>query len=162
MPALLALGLVAAAALCVLLGLLTYVVDRASAMRQAENLHEVPAVTVVQPFAAGVGVRIATVDWIDAGGRHAAQARVSASTGLGDHVVIWVDRNDVPQTPPTGAAQSAGTAVAYAVASFAGAATLLVGGHAWARYALNKRVERSWEEEWTLVEPEWSRWGRRG
>ncbi|RAG85567.1 hypothetical protein DN069_11585 [Streptacidiphilus pinicola] len=162
MPALLALGLALAAALSVLLGLFTYVVDRASAARQAEQLHPVSAVAVGHPFAAGVAVRIATVDWTDAAGRHTAQARVSASTELGDHVVIWVDRNDVPRVPPVPAVQSVGTALAYSVAAFAGATTFLVGGHAWARYALNKRVERSWEQEWALVEPEWSRWGRRG
>ncbi|WP_370080041.1 hypothetical protein [Streptacidiphilus sp. MAP12-16] len=157
-----ALSVVVAAALSALLGLHLYVADRASALRQAEQLHRVVAVAVAPPFAADRGVRTATVDWTDAAGKHTAQATVPDSTGPGDHVVIWADRNDVPQAAPRAAAESAGTAVSYAVAAFAGAATLLAGGHAWARHTLNKRVDRSWEEEWALVEPKWNRWNHRG
>jgi hypothetical protein len=162
LPALLAISLSVTCALCVLLGFYLYVGSRASAVRYAETLHRITAVATTPAFQAGVGVTIATVDWTDAAGRHAAQASVPSATGAGDHVAIWVDRNDVPQTAPTAAGQSAGTAAAYAAAIFAGSATLLAGAHAWARHAMNKRVDRSWEEEWALVEPRWSRWNRQG
>ncbi len=162
LPALLAVSVVVAATLCALLGLHLYAADRASALRQAQTLHRVSVVAATQPFPAGIGVSLATVDWTDAAGAHAVQAAVPATTNAGDHLVVWVDRNDVPQGAPTPAAQSAGTAVTYAVSAFAGAATLLACGYIGTRYALNKRVERSWEEEWALVEPEWNRWNRHG
>ncbi|MEY9848009.1 hypothetical protein ABH940_005109 [Streptacidiphilus sp. BW17] len=154
--ALLVVSLAVTAALCVLLGLHFYAADRASVVRHAERLHRVTAEAVAQPLPGGAGARIATLDWTDASGKHVVQDPVPATTRPGDHVVLWVDRNDVPQAAPPGAAQSAGTAVAYAMAAFAGCATLLVGGHAWAGQALNRRVERSWEDEWAQVEPEWN------
>jgi hypothetical protein len=151
-----------AGALSVLLGFHFYLDLRASAARQAEGLHRVVAVAASQPFQVGIGVGLATLDWTDATGKHAVQTSVPAATRLGDHVVILVDRNGVPQAAPPPAAQSTGTAVAYAAAVFAGSVVLLVGGHAWVKHALDRRVSRAWEEEWALVEPEWNRRNPRG
>nr|WP_152627294.1 hypothetical protein [Streptacidiphilus melanogenes] len=151
-----------AGALSILLGLHVYLGLRAAAERQAEGLHRVVAVAASQPLQVGVGVGIATLDWTDATGNHAAQASVPVTTRPGDQVPILVDRNGVPQPAPPPAAQSVGTATAYAAAVFAGSVVLLTGGHAWARHTLDRRVARAWEDEWALVEPQWSRGNPRG
>ncbi|WP_152648898.1 Rv1733c family protein [Streptacidiphilus anmyonensis] len=162
LPALLALSLSIAGALSILLGVHLYLVLRASADRQAEGLHRVVAVAASQPFQVAVGVGIATLDWTDATGKHAAQTSVPATTRPGDQVPILVDQNGVPRPAPPPAAQSTGTAAAYASAVFAGSVVLLTGGHAWARHALDRRAARAWEEEWALVEPRWNRRNPRG
>ncbi|WP_152627790.1 Rv1733c family protein [Streptacidiphilus neutrinimicus] len=153
-----ALGLVAVAVLCALLGLGFYQQGRADALRVAQSLHLAQARVTGRPYPSGVGGDLAQVSWTAPdGSTHQGVAGVPASDHTGDQVQIWLDGSGNVSVGPTTTANVVGTAVISALLVMVGADAVLLCAGAVARSRFNRMDQEAWAREWLVYEPLWSR-----
>lgn len=112
------------------------------------------------PAGSGGPVKV-PVRWTDEDGtRHEGSAQVAPGTRAGTVVDTWVDRSNSVTEPPMTSQQAVATAwLAGAVAGGA-TVTMLLLARAGAVHLLDRRRYARWEEEWRLLEPQWSRRSR--
>jgi hypothetical protein len=154
------LALVAAAALCALLGLSLYQQGRAHALQVDASMRPVQARVVGQPYPSGVGGDLAQVSWAAPdGSARQGIAGVPDTDHVGDQVRIWLDPAGNVSTGPVTTANIVGTAVLSALLAMIGADAIVLGAGSVARSRLNRVDQEAWEKEWTVYEPLWSRRG---
>ncbi|MBF9067028.1 Rv1733c family protein [Streptacidiphilus fuscans] len=152
------LGVLAALAVGALVGMSVYQQGRAHALEQARNLRPVQARIVSRPSPTGDGGDVAQVTWTASDGTvQQAVTGVPAADGVGDHVGIWLDASGQPVAAPTSVVNIAGTAVLVGLLVTVGAGVVVESAGALARWHLDRRDEETWETEWQVVEPVWSR-----
>ncbi|TDT97367.1 hypothetical protein EDD99_5496 [Streptomyces sp. 846.5] len=158
---LLVLALTAAAALSALLALGLYHGDRAAVARYRTTHHQVQAVALAnatqKSSAVGGGFTV-PVRWTTASGAtHQAAAAADSTTVTGDQVTVWLDNTGQVTAPPTGAADSAATAVLLGSLTLTGSGTLILAGNAYTRARLNRTDLHNWDRDWEQTEPTWTR-----
>jgi hypothetical protein len=91
------------------------------------------------------------------GHSHTGRAPVQVGTREGTKVPVWLDRAGRPHQPPPDATDvsvesgASGGAVAVATCFFVGSGCWVV------RRRLDAARDKSWEREWALVGPKWTR-----
>ena len=83
--------------------------------------------------------------------------RVPADDGsrAGTEVTVWLDEQGKPVDAPVGTAEAVAAGAFVAVTGWFVTTGLLTLGYYGASRLLDRRRIRSWEQEWTRVEPEW-------
>jgi len=152
------LGLVCAAALCVVAALHLYQADRAESGRYEARLHEVRAVALSGAVETAIGTPYtAQVRWTDASGTaHQARTGVPGSTTTGGTVQLWLDADNHPVPAPAMAAESMSDAGAVGLILLTGSGLLLTATHNVLRLLTDRADLRRWERDWRLTEPAWS------
>lgn len=146
------------------LGTLTYsdLVDRAA--QHARDWRQTAAVVTGQIPAAGYvgrGGPVATssramVEWrLPDGTTDSGRVYVEKGTRAGARITIWLDETGKPVTPPARPSDAVAGAVLVAVTGLFAAEGLLTLAYYGAARLLDRRRFRTWEQEWTRVEPEW-------
>ena len=144
-------------------GSLTYsgIVDRAA--QHARDWQQTAAVVIEEAKATGyvtrggpaAGASRALVEWrLPNGTTDTGRVHVGKDARAGARITIWLDDKGEPVTPPTDPAAAAGAVLAGATGLFA-AEGLLTLTYYGAIRLLDRRRLRTWEREWTRVEPEW-------
>lgn len=87
----------------------------------------------------------------------ARTGRVPAEDGscAGAKVTVWLNEQGKPVDPPVGTSEAAAAGVFVAVIGWLIATGLLTAVYCGVSRLLDRRRLRSWEQEWTRVEPEW-------
>lgn len=154
------LGFAAAASLSILLGLHLDHADRVAVRHYTADLHQVRAVVLGDDAgrrnAAGDSYT-GQVRWTDAAGAvHQLRATVLGTAGSGSTVVVWLDAEGRPVTPPTSTAESAGRAVFLGFLAFLGSLTLVATTVSLGRAGLDRADLRDWQRNWQRVAPVWT------
>jgi hypothetical protein len=87
---------------------------------------------------------------------HSGTVFAALGTPNGSTVTIWVDDSGAASGPPAHLSPTA-DAVSTALLVVSALASGLVLVRFLVRYTLERRRRRSWQREWVVVEPEWSR-----
>lgn len=152
------LALVAAAVLCVLLGMSVYQQGQAHSLAQARQLRPVQAKLVSAPYASGVGGDLAQVSWHASNGVVRQDVvSVPSADRPGDQVRVWLDAKGDVASAPASARDNAATGVLTGFFTLMGAGVVIVLTGAFARSRLDRRDEEAWQAEWQVYEPLWSR-----
>lgn len=100
----------------------------------------------------------ATVRWTDPDGSpRTGTAPVPARTQRGDRVDVWLDSAGRIVSPPPSEATIWQHTVTIGACATAGAAGLILLGHALVRHIATAHRLAEWEREWARTEPQWSR-----
>ena len=144
----------------------TYLAETRASAWEKQHHRPVPAVLVQDvPVVAGADGEVppapattpAPARWTGPDGTvRSGAAPAPPGTRAGSTVTIWVDEHGTAVSPPRrqSPAMDASTAAALAVA---GLVALLAGLRRIVIWRLDKRRLRSWEAEWLIVGPRWSR-----
>ena len=95
-----------------------------------------------------------------AGQEHEVIVTVDAGLPAGSAVPVWVDREGRLTGPPLGAVDALVLGASAAVGIVGVGVSLLFGAWRAVRWELGRRNTAAWADEWSRVEPEWSRQGR--
>ncbi|MBC2904204.1 hypothetical protein [Streptomyces cupreus] len=99
-----------------------------------------------------------TVRWTDPDGvSRTGTAVVPADTHRGKRVDMWLDSAGRSVPPPPSEATIWQHTVAIGACATAGAAGLVLLGHALVRHVATRHRLAEWEREWARTEPRWSR-----
>lgn len=137
---------------------------RATATAQRADRHRVRAEVVgwgrgTLPAVQGVERnQRATVRWADRDGSpQTGTVLVPAGTHRGDRVDVWLDSAGRSVSPPPSETTIWQHTVTIGACATAGAAGLVLLGHALFRRVAAARRLAEWEREWARTEPQWSR-----
>jgi len=132
---------------------------------EREHRHQVSAVLLenpATPAATGddglpVGRPVARATWTAPdGSTHSGSIDVDPAERAGQRITLWVDDRGLPSLPPPGASPRLDAALAAIAAVLC--LILALGVTRWAvGLVLERRRLRSWQREWSEVEPRWSR-----
>ncbi|MEY9964143.1 uncharacterized membrane protein YidH (DUF202 family) [Streptacidiphilus sp. MAP12-16] len=151
------LGLLTAASLSALIGLLSYQTHRATAVRHEGQLHKVQALALTDATRSQGNATAARIRYTDlVGAVHEARLTVPATTAQGDRFPLWLNDRNQASTPPDSLADSASAAVCLGVLTLIGTAIVIVAAQTLARARLERTNLRHWEREWLQIEPAWS------
>ncbi|MFI7680427.1 hypothetical protein [Actinophytocola sp. NPDC049390] len=104
----------------------------------------------------GFATTHAAVEWrLPDGTSGTGRASVERGTHAGARVTIWLDEQGKLVGPPSEPADAAFAGVLVAVTGWFVAGGLLALLYYGAKRLLDRSRARSWEQEWTRVEPEW-------
>jgi hypothetical protein len=135
-----------------------YRAQQATVRHEARLVHEVQGVALsdaAPPASPKSGVYTAEVRWVDATGTaHRARAAVPPSTDAGGRVRLWLDSAGHVTTALVD--DSVGNSVALGGLTFLSLDSAVAAGAVIGRLRLRRVDERSWEQEWNLVEPVWT------
>lgn len=144
-------------------GSVTYVGLAEKSEQQARTWHQTVAVlTEDAPTvgAAGYGAPAATsrvmAEWrLPNGGTRTGRVLADNGSRAGEKVTVWLDQQGKPVAPPAGMPKAVAAGVFVAATGWFVVAGLLTLVYYGASRFLDRRRFRSWEQEWTRVEPEW-------
>lgn len=83
------------------------------------------------------------------------RASVERGTRVGARITIWLDERGNPVDPPAEPADAVAAGVLVAVTGWFVAGGVLTLAYHGTKRLLDRSRSRSWEREWTRVEPEW-------
>lgn len=98
----------------------------------------------------------APVRWTAGDGTgHAGRAMVEPRRKAGARVTVWVDRQGALTAEPPSPASAAVESALFGFGAAAGVGGLAMGAGALIHRRLDRRRIDAWDEEWTLVGPQW-------
>lgn len=154
-----AVFLVAVPLAAVISGGRTYAAGLRAERAEQAAWREVPAVLLAAAPASGPDGYQATTRaaWTAPdGARRAGPVTAPAGTPAGHTVRLWVDASGQPTGQPLQPDDVTSRAATIAVATASGAAAVLLGAAAAARWALFRRRLAAWDSEWRITGPRWT------
>lgn len=145
-------------------GSLTYTALIDNAARQSREWERTTAVVTEEPPAPeytshgeqGYTSTRAVAEWrLPNGATRAGRVPVDKGTHVGARVTIWLDEGGRPVDPPSAPSEAVAAGVLVAVTGWFTFGGLLALAYYGATRVIELRRARSWEREWTRVEPEW-------